>query len=441
MFLVILANLTAISFSTYILAHYMTRAVPMEHPGMFKTMFIVLQVPVWGINNYLITPGIAQLDILILFLSISLSGIFAKKGFRVKGCIYMLAFLAAQILENYLLNLVVFPAAKALGIPPEYLVDKRDYGNAIMGGLCALTLFVLDPAVLRLMNWLWSNPGKLKNLLLVAPVPLSQMVSLNIINRYLLEVDQTMGISLPLHIAAGLSVAADICAVVSIRKLQSAAQTEAQLQTAEQQLNVQTDYHRQLQENILAVNQIRHDLNNQLTAAYRLLDEGQNEQVRRQLDLLRTSIREKVGPRYCGNLIVDAVLDEKARQCRENHIELSPDAQLPPQLPIENAHLCSAFSNLLDNSIQGASNSGAAEKTIELRAAVQKDCLVIRCRNTAAAPEKKDRSDPLRSHGLGLGILNRLAKQYDGSFQTEYSDGWFTSTLILHLPKTKGTSE
>ena len=111
MFLVVLANLTAISFSTYILAHYMTRAVPMEHPGMFKTMFIVLQVPVWGINNYLITPGIAQLDILILFLSISLSGIFAKKGFRVKACIYMLAFLAAQILENYLLNLVFFPAA------------------------------------------------------------------------------------------------------------------------------------------------------------------------------------------------------------------------------------------------------------------------------------------------------------------------------------------
>ena len=41
MFLVILANLTAISFSTCILAHYMTQAVPMEHPGMFKTMFIV----------------------------------------------------------------------------------------------------------------------------------------------------------------------------------------------------------------------------------------------------------------------------------------------------------------------------------------------------------------------------------------------------------------
>ena len=64
-----------------------------------------------------------------------------------------------------------------------------------------------------------------------------------------------------------------------------------QLQTAEQQLNVQTDYYRQLQENILAVNQIRHDLNNQLTAAYRLLDEGQNEQVRRQLEETKENYR------------------------------------------------------------------------------------------------------------------------------------------------------
>ena len=108
---------------------------------------------------------------------------------------------------------------------------------------------------------------------------------------------------------------------------------------------------------------------------------------------------------------------------------------MPPQLPIENAHLCSAFSNLLDNGIQGASNSGAAEKAIELRAAVQKDCLVIRCRNTAAAPEKKDRSDPLRSHGLGLDILSRLAKTYGGSFQAGYGDGEYTAILILRFPE------
>lgn len=81
------------------------------------------------------------------------------------------------------------------------------------------------------------------------------------------------------------------------------------------------------------------------------------------------------------------------------------------------------------------SGNGAAEKAIELRAAVQKDCLVIRCRNTAAAPEKKDRSDPLRSHGLGLDILSRLAKTYGGSFQAGYGDGEYTAILILRFPE------
>ena len=435
MFLIVLANLAAIGFSTSILAYYQSKAVPMAHPGIFRIVFVCVHVAMWGINNYIFTPGTGLLDILIVFLTIFQSGVFAEKGFRAQSCVNMLVFICAVILTNYLIGLVAFPVGEALGFTPEYLAAKYDYGNAIMSTLCAPTLFFVLPPAQRLMNWLWRDPGKLRNLLLFTSIPLSQLVSLNLINRYLPQSGQSVGISVPLYIAACLSIAADVCAVVSIRKLQNAAQTEAQLKTAEQQLNVQTDYYRQLQENILSVNQIRHDLNNQLTTAYRLLDEGQNEEVRRQLDVLRTSIREKVGARYCGNLIVDAVLDEKARRCREENIRLSLDAELPPQLPIESAHLCSAFSNLLDNGIQGALESGAVEKIIELRATVQKDCLVIRCQNTAAPPEKKDRSDPLRLHGLGLDILDRLAKAYDGSFRTEYSSGWFSSVLILHLPK------
>ena len=58
------------------------------------------------------------------------------------------------------------------------------------------------------------------------------------------------------------------------------------------------------------------------------------------------------------------------------------------------------------------------EKTIELRAAVQ-----------------KDRSDPLQSHGLGLDILSRLAKTYGGSFQAGYGDGEYTAILILRFPE------
>ena len=433
--LVIIVNTLCILPATALQFYYQSRAAAMKHPRVYVAAATAVSATIWFVNNFLCSPPSAALDTLQLFQCYVLAWLFARRGEKLKAMVTALVYMCVSILGNYLLALAAFPVGERLGLTAAQMMDTRGTSVTVMELLSFLELLLIFPLIDRLLHWLWNAPKSLRYLLLFAPVPLSQAVSLNLIDRYLPQPGTTVGFSLPLCIALICSLAADVCAVVSIRKLQNAAQTEAQLKTAEQQLNVQTDYYRQLQENILSVNQIRHDLNNQLTTAYRLLDEGQNEEVRRQLDVLRTSIREKVGARYCGNLIVDAVLDEKARRCREENIRLSLDAELPPQLPIESAHLCSAFSNLLDNGIQGALESGAVEKIIELRATVQKDCLVIRCQNTAAPPEKKDRSDPLRPHGLGLGILSRLAEQYDGNFRVEYSDGEYTATLILRFPQ------
>ena len=431
---VMIVNTLCILPATSLQFYYQRRAVTMRHPQVYVAAATAVSAAIWFVNNFLCNPPSAALDTLQLFQCYALAWLFARRGEKLKAMVTALVYMCVSILGNYLLALAAFPVGERLGLTAAQMMDTRGTSVTIMELLSFLELLLIFPFVDRLLHRLWSAPKSLGYLLLFAPVPLSQAVSLNLIDRYLPQPGTTVGFSLPLCIALVCSLAADVCAVISIRRLQNAALTEAQLQTVEQQLNVQTDYYRQLQENILSVNQIRHDLNNQLTAAYRLLDQGQNEEVRRQLDLLRASIREKVGARYCGNLIVDAVLDEKARKCREENIRLSLNAELPPRLPIENAHLCSAFSNLLDNGIQGALASGAEEKVIELRAVVQKDCLVIRCQNTAAPPEKKDRGDPMRPHGLGLEILNRLAESYDGSFRTEYAGGWFTSVLILRLP-------
>ena len=108
-------------------------------------------------------------------------------------------------------------------------------------------------------------------------------------------------------------------------------------------------------------------------------------------------------------------------------------------MPIENTHLCSIFSNLLDNSIQGVLNSDGAQKIIELQASVRGNCLMIRCANPAKKPLRNQRHDPLRTHGLGLGILNTIASKYNGTLNTEYLDGSFRTDLRIPLPeKTDG---
>lgn len=202
-----------------------------------------------------------------------------------------------------------------------------------------------------------------------------------------------------------------------------------QVRLAEEQLEVQNGYYRQLQENILTVNQIRHDLTNQLQAAYVLMGQGEQQHVSRQLDQIKEQIRNRIGPRFCENLMVDAVLSEKARLCRERGIELDINAQLPAELPIENVYLCSAFANLLDNSINACRTE---PKQIRMQAALQGDYLLIRCTNPSAPPDPgKGKSGLLRPHGLGLDILRKIAENYHGSLDTTYRDGIFAVDLIL----------
>lgn len=230
-----------------------------------------------------------------------------------------------------------------------------------------------------------------------------------------------------------LSIVADVVFVFDMWKVQQSEVLRQQVRMANEQLDVQTDYYRQLQESILTVNQIRHDLNNQLQAAYQLMDSGETGLARQQLGQVQSSLGSRVGPRFSSNLTVDAVLSHKERVCREKGIALSINTELPPEMPIENAHLCSIFSNLLDNSIQGVLENGAENKGIDLHALVRGNCLTVSCKNPAGKPARSHGSDPLRAHGLGLGILGTIASKYGGTLDTEYTDGAFQVFLCLPL--------
>ena len=340
----------------------------------------------------------------------------------------------------FVVSLVAFPVAEKLQIPAQVLTDtKRSFGNAIMSFLCqpifALVCFFYYRLVKKGLPRVRLSP----TLLFLLLIPISQALLMNIINRFLSYGISIGGIKQLYGLAVLLSVAADVGFAFGMRKIQQIEELRQQVRRANEQLEVQMGYYRQLQESILTVNQIRHDLSNQLQAAYHLMDSGQTELARQQLNQLQRDVGPRVGPRFTSNLLVDAVLSDKARLCREAGITLTISTEVPAELPIENTHLCSIFSNLLDNSIQGVLNSDGAQKQIELQASVRGNCLMIRCANPAKKPLRNQRHDPLRTHGLGLGILNTIASKYNGTLNTEYRDGSFRTDLCIPLPeKTEG---
>ena len=262
-------------------------------------------------------------------------------------------------------------------------------------------------------------------------VPLSQVVLVIIYSNTFFLGNNYPGTIPAAIFAVLLCIVSDMACVFGYQKFRKVLLVNMQLRETEHQLQLQAEHYRNLQKDILVVNQIRHDLKNQLQAAYYLLEQGNPQEARQQLDLLENRLSQKVGSRFCENLMVDAVLTEKIQLCQEKGIQIQVSALVPQEVSVENAYLCSAFSNLLDNAIKGTLVSAAPSGPIDLSCDVRGDYLTISCCNPGKQPEEKKHTELLREHGLGLDILNKIAEMGNGHFYSDWENGIFRSVLIL----------
>ena len=424
-----LIHAAVVSLGPILMHILLTRGVPMAHPRLFIWLSTGLNVGLWTLNAYILPVPSILVDYLIYMELLLAAFLSAKAGFRIRSAIFMTVYIGLQMIAVFLLGLAAFPTAGRLGIPSEALLVPPF--SIFMG---FLSFVVYAPIVIPahyLLCRIFEKASVFLWPLLLVPLPVSQTLILHKLILATPSARAGSGLQPVFALGLFLSLITDAAFCVGLIKIRQAKRLEEQVRTAQEQLDIQSSYYMQLRDNILEVNQIRHDLNNQLQAAYVLLEQGEHERVRSQLDQLQSSVQERVGPRFCGNLMIDAVLSHKAKLCQEHLIRLNVNLNLPEELSIDSTHLCSAFSNLLDNSIHGCLESRSEGKTIELQASLNDGYLIIRCTNPAMRPRPGKSGDPLRAHGLGLDILRRIAAEYDGTLDTSYQEGFFETVLIL----------
>lgn len=204
-----------------------------------------------------------------------------------------------------------------------------------------------------------------------------------------------------------------------------------QLQELETLRRVENVHYQAIEARREEMAKIRHDFNNQLITAFHLTEQGESKHARALLDTLRadlTGIKEYV---YCGNPVVNAVLSEKAAICQSKGIRLEIDLEMGEEPNIQPVHLCSVFSNLLDNAVKAAKECPASERFIIVKSARKEDYLNIKVENSSAAPQKLD----LGRKSYGQEILRDIALQYSGEFMTEWKDGTYRAMLSLLAEK------
>lgn len=428
-------NFFAIMPGGLFLVYYLTKAFPVKKPWLFMLLFASTAQAFWVVNNYVFVESSVPFDILSYIVSLLYIGIFVKSAYWISAGICYCCMVLTQFLVTLLMMWLLVPIFNALGVSTEAMTHMDSYWYPVMSLICALLCWPCLALVAKLGKR-WSRPISISPWLLTnLAVPLSQLALLNMSIRLTTTPESFHGYSVSLVFGMVCCIAADAVLVYGIYRYLQSRQMQDHMKLLQEQLELQESYYRQMQENIQQINHIRHDLNNQLQAAYQLLENGHSEYARTQLDSLRQNLREKVGSAYCANLMVDVVLRDKARICQEQGIRLDVAVELSNDLSVNSSHLCSIFSNLLDNSIKGIQESGTAHPYIDLRASICAGCLSIHCSNPAGTQKKKASQDPLRKHGLGLEILSQLAKEYDGSLQTQLHDGIFQTVMILTLPE------
>lgn len=406
--------------------------VPIRRPMAYTIYTGVLLDCFWIIIHWILPEPNAFLQVL-LYPAAYISGIFLY----IEPAQRMRAILTQTILLCVPVFLCIGVGAALVSILEHTGGDVNDYVDMngkyyiLMSVLINVSACVINRGLAMLLRQVLLPANETRSLLWFLAIPLSQMV---LVIRYSNAFFEGKGYAenLPSFVyAVFLSIVSDIACIFGYRKYRKLQLSSMKLREVEHQLQLQAVHYRDLQKDILTINQIRHDLKNQLQAACYLVEQGNAGEAREQLNLIDQQLSQKVGSRYCENLMVDAVLTEKASLCSEQGIQLQISALVPKQIAIENAYLCSAFSNLLDNAIAGTLKSDSPCGPIDLSSDIQGDYLKISCSNPSIQIKNQKKVNILQEHGLGLGILGNIAELGDGSFRWEWDKGIFHAVLIL----------
>lgn len=219
---------------------------------------------------------------------------------------------------------------------------------------------------------------------------------------------------------------------------------ELREEQARNMLQAQMDYYNQLQDNSIAIRQLRHDMNNQLQTLSILLENGDHKTAQAQLASLCESISRTGKTRYTGNPVVDAVIESKIHTCTESGFSLHCTGSLPAEPGIQAISLCSIAANLLDNAIH-ACRALSPEQSPEIRFSASRkgSRLLFCCENPVSSGAHLAVTKPElnQEHGWGLSILQSIAADHHGDLQILQQDNTVKVILWLALdPFKQGAS-
>ena len=189
-------------------------------------------------------------------------------------------------------------------------------------------------------------------------------------------------------------------------------------------------------EQIRLVSDIKHDMKNNLSSIYSLIDNGQYDDAKRLCLDCSDSIAKVYTPINTDNPTLNAIMNVKIEKARQNDISFSYTVTDSLDF-VSSTDVVSIIGNLCDNAIEYLSAVDKSQRKMSLEITVRNDYRIIMCRNTILSsvlsenPDMKTTKNDETLHGKGLNILRSIAEKYNGSLGYKEDDDSLEVTLII----------
>jgi hypothetical protein len=183
----------------------------------------------------------------------------------------------------------------------------------------------------------------------------------------------------------------------------------------------------------------RHDYANHLQLIVGMLERNasdNNEAVNYIKDLDSKIERSSLNI-VTGNLVIDAIISSKAALALSHNIKFDYNILLSKNICVENTDLCSILSNLLDNAIE-ANCKLNQNRYINIEMITFKNQLNIKIINATNGKYKLEKGKLITTkngdlHGIGMGHVSSIVKDYEGIFDINPTPESFTAIVSIPL--------
>ncbi|WP_228370453.1 sensor histidine kinase [Gottschalkia acidurici] len=216
------------------------------------------------------------------------------------------------------------------------------------------------------------------------------------------------------------------------------AQKKAESEFVNEKLDMQYKYYLMVKESQEKMKQVYHDMNNHIQNIKYL--KNSSGDVDKYINNIEDQVKENRNIYNTGNVLLDIILYEKSKICRENNIDFNVGIDFSKCEFIEMIDISSIFSNLIDNAIEACDKicDNKVEKYINIKSTFIKGYYVIRCenskinkiiiKNNRIFTSKKDKF----FHGIGIDSIKSSIKKYNGELKIKDSEYKFIATV--HIP-------